>query len=225
MPRLFDMGDLVTMCQQQCDKEHDQHIGAAEWKRRIGTVYGDLWGEIAKTGLRYFETRETITTTGAASYDEPVALLATVGIDRVYPDGTRRELRELMAQQRNRFAGRTGDAVAYEHVDDQLYLWPRPPTGQTYELLYIPQPPQLTEWADTDQVDVVTPDGEAFIIWGVKVGASDKEESDVRVAIGEREAARARVVEWATLKAFHQRRRIVVEDDEPYFYDPGEYLY
>lgn len=217
------MGTLVTRCKQRCDKENDEHIDTSEWKSMISTQYGDLWNEVAKTGLRYFESRETITTTGAASYDEPLAHLATVGLDRVYSDNTRRSLRELMAPERNYFAGRTGDAIAFEHIDDQIYLWPTPPSGQTYELLYIPQPTNISEWTDDQEIDVVTPDGEAFIIWGVAVQALAKEEADVRLAREERESARAAIAEWATLKAFHEQRRKIVAEDSGAYYDPADW--
>ncbi len=224
MPKRVLMGDLVTRCKQRCDKVNDSHIQTAEWKSMISTQYGDLYNEVAKTGLRYFETRFTITPTGAASYDEPTAHLSTVGIDRIYSDGRRAELVELMAPERNRFAGLTGDSVAFEHIDDQIYLWPVPPSGATYyELLYVPQPPDLSAWADDQYIDVVTADGEAFMIWGVAVQAKEKEEADTRKATQERDEARVRVVEWATLKAFHQPRRKMVLEDMALGYDPAEH--
>lgn len=217
------MADVVLRCQRRADKEGDAHVGPAEWKALISEQYGDLFSVVAGAGLRYFEATHTITTSGAVSYDEPCNHLGTVGVDRVHADGTRESLAELMPGERNLWAGQTGDARGYSLVDDQIVLYPRPPAGQTYELLYIPQPPDLSAAADDACVDVVTPDGEAFLVWGVALKALAKSESDVQLAMLERDAARGRLSEWATLRAFNTPRRRVFADD-PFGYGGDDYL-
>jgi hypothetical protein len=212
MARIFTLGDLVLRCKRRTDREYDSNIGDAEWKGYISSVYAELFAAVAETGFRYFETTATISTTGADSYDEEADHLSTVGIDRVMSDGTRRELYEVMAQERTRYAGRTGDAVAYAHIDDQIWLLPTPPTGQTYEMLYVPQPPDLSDGDDDDAIDVVTPDGESFIIWGASVLALFKQGSDTRDAAREKESALGRVMNWATLRSLHACRHNVVDD-------------
>lgn len=219
------MSDLVTRCKRRCDKENDLSISDAEWKALISEQYGDLWSTVAETGLRYFETKTTITTDGSTSYAEPTDHYATVGVDFMIntTTGLRRELDEAMAQERVKWSGLTGEARAYSLVDDRLYLYPVPPSGQTYEWLYMQQPTDLANYGDSDVVDVVTPDGEAFLIWGVAVKAHAKGESDPMLAIQEREQARVRLAEWAALRAFTQPRRRVVkwndEDRGPYSID------
>ncbi len=226
MPRRFTLGDLVTMCQQRCDMENQTSISTTEWKRMISTTYGDLHSLVSSTGLRYFETSTTITATGAASYSEPADHLSTIGVDYVVNSSTgqRRALYELMPQERNRFTGMTGQAVAFMLVDDALSLWPKPSSG-SYVWLYIPQPPHLAALADAEVIDVITPDGESFLVWGVAVQAKAKEESDTNHAEREREAARQRVIEWATMRNILQPRRRIVEDDVDIGYRyPGDWL-
>lgn len=213
MPRRYTMGALVTRCQQRADLENDGHV--TEWKALISEQYGDLYSIVAASGLRYFETEATITATGAASYAEPDDHLATVGLDHVDSAGTRRPLAEIMVQERHRWIGLTGEAFAFALVDDRILLYPKPATG-TYILIYIPQPPDLSSYADATVVDVVTPDGEAFLVWGVTVKALAKSEADVSLAIAEREAARTRLATWAALRSFNQPRRIPEYGD----YDP-----
>lgn len=231
MPRRYEMGDLVTRCQRRADLEGDDHIDSDEWKALISEQYGDLFSVVADSGLRYWEYAEQLTTTGASYVDEPDDHFATVRVDYL-ADGTttgrRRTLDELMPQEESAWAGHSsGEARAFALVDDRIYLFPTPPAGQVYEIVYIPQPPDLATYADDDIVDVVTPDGEAFLVWGVAVKALNKSESDVRLAIAEREAARERLLEWAAQRAFTQPRRLVAGDfDGPNSgYDPSDWRY
>lgn len=182
----------------------------------ISTVYAELFAAVAETGMRYFEATSTITADGSDSYPEPDNHLSTIGVDIIVNTaGERRALRELMAQERNRFAGLTGEAVAWAHVDDQFVLYPKPSTG-TYEIVYVPQPPDLTSSLDATLVDVVTPDGEAFLYWGVAVLALAKENSDASLARAERDQAKGRVVTWATLKALNNARTMSTDSLNPY---------
>lgn len=203
--------------------ENRLSISTAEWKGYVSTTYAELFGQVAETGLRYFETTSTVTATGAASYTEPQSMLSTVSVSFVTnAQGGRRKLLEIMEQERDMYAGRTGEARAFMLIDDQLYLFPNPSSG-SYEWRYVPQPPDLTTGLDGDYIDVVTPDGEAFLLWGVAVQALAKEGSDVNVARAEREEARARVANWATLRMLHTHRRVMVDEDEATHLDPADW--
>lgn len=210
MPRLYRLDDIRLRCQRRANKEGDPSISIPEWNALISEQYGDLYSEVEKTGMRYFESTSTITANGAASYAVPADHLATLGIDRITDSvGSRTTLDEMMSPERVRWAGQVGDAQSYAIVGQLVYLFPKPATG-TYELLYMPQAPDLSTAADSTMVDVVQADGEAFLIWGVVVKARDKSEADVRTAMAEREAARVRFVDWAILRAFTQPRRPIV---------------
>jgi hypothetical protein len=217
---------LVARSQELVDMENQGNISTTTWKSFLSSQYAQLWGIVAAAGLRYFETSETVTTTGAASYQEPASHLSTVGVERVVNAQCRRPLRELMAQEEYLFHRTGQEAVAWTLVDDQLYLYPTPPSGQTYNWRYIPQPPDLTTANDADLIDVVTLDGESFLLWGAAVRALSKQEKDTRDAVREREMARERVEEWASLRSLHsQRRRIVDEDDWGRVRYPGDWEY
>lgn len=223
MPRLFTTSALVTKIKQRTDLENQENISDSEWKSMLSTAYAELYSLVAETGLRYFETTYAIASTGAVSYTEPQTHLATVGIDYVASSGERHALYELMPQERNRFSGQTGKAVAFAIVDDQIFLYPKPPSGQNYELVYVPQPPDIGTFADGDYIDVVTPDGEAFLIWNVTVQALAKEEADVSLARAERELHRERVTEWAIMRSLYGARRRQVDDSDESAYDAGDY--
>lgn len=215
MPHLRTMGTLVTRCKQRCDLERAGHITPGEWKALVSEAYGcDVYAVVCDAGLQYFEYTFDINADGSSSYDEPEDHLSTIVLDRVYSDGRRRQVREIMAQERARWAGRSagGDAVVFAHVDDLIYFYPTPPSGQTYELLYIPQPPDLSDYGDAEVIDLVTSDGEAALIWSVAVKALSKSESDVRLAMAERDAARQRLLEWAVAKSLLQPRRRQIDE-------------
>jgi hypothetical protein len=229
MPRLVKMSDLVTRCQQRADMENQTFVndtsGSSEWLHYIHTVYAELHGEISKTGMRHFEMSQQFTTDGGAVYALPDDHLSTVGVDRIESDGSRFELYELMAQERNRYTGSTSNPYAFAWSvvgsgQKPLTLYPTPPSGKTYEVLYVPQPPDLTNAADSDVVDMVTPDGENFVIWGAAALALAKEESDPSFAVSERERLRVSIVEWATLRSLHEPRRIIALDDHEDEYGP-----
>ena len=228
MPRRFTLAILVLRAQQRCDMENQGLISSDEWKAILSTAYAELYSIVAETGLRYFETRATLTTPavdGLDGFPEPTDHLSTVGVFHVSSAGDRTPLFESMAQERHGFPAARGErSRGYAFIDDRLMLYPPPPDGQTYELLYVPQPPDLAGYLDTDLVDVVTPDGEAFLIWSAAVQALAKEESDTSLARAEREAARERVYNWAVLRAMHSSRRVMV-DGSPYGYEEGDWRY
>lgn len=208
MPRRFEMSVLRTRCQRRADLENDGHISDAEWNALISEKYGELYGVVCGAGLRYFETTSAITANGAASYDEPDDHLSTIGLDFISTAGERRRLHELMPFERDNYVanGATGEARGYTLVDNKIYLFPTPASG-SYQLIYVPQPPDLSSYLDTDLVDVVSSEGEAFLIWGVCVLAKSKSESDVRLAAEREEAARDRLLEWAVNRSMSEPRR------------------
>ncbi len=83
----------------------------------------------------------------------------------------------------------------------------------------------LAAFDDDDIVDVVTPDGEAFLIYGVAVKAHAILESDAQLAMMERDKARERFVDWAIMRSFNSSRHSVIEpyDEDNGFYDPADW--
>ena len=226
MPRRFFVSALLTRIRQVTDTESDDHITDAFLQTHLATIYGALWGAVCETGYRYFETRASLVSDGSNVLPEPAALFAHVGLDFIDPSGIRYELYEIMAQERTTVAQPwvTGTRPRYfELIDDEFRIYPTPPSGSNFELLYIPQPPDLTDAAPTDLVDVVTPDGEAFLTYGVSLLVNARKEQDPALMTAEREAARQRLVDWASMRAFHQPRRQVVQSSDWDCPTPGDW--
>jgi len=236
MARLLLMSDVVLRCQRRADQEGDNTISTPEWKSLISEQYGHLYSAVVSAGMRYFESTQTITATGASSYALPSDHDETIGVDRVLDatSGRAVPLGEMMIQERTVYSGLTGDANAYAIVGQTVELYPKPPSG-TYLHKYVPQATDLSSLADTGTFDVVTGDGEAFLIWGVAVKAIAKKKDDPNLALAERNAAEARFLADVQRRALvNPRRRVIVPspggamggyDDESSWLtmDPGDY--
>lgn len=217
MPRTSTMGTLVESWKQLADLKNDDSIADTVWKTFGNMVYGEMWTEVSP-GDRYFETSLSFSATGASSYDEPDAHLATIRVARVLDDGTEYDLVRVSASDEAEYRGETGDAVAYAAVDDQLYLYPNPSSG-TYKWYYTQQPTDLSTYADDDAVDVVCPAGEQFLAWGVVALALHRQQKNAQFAMGEREKARASLQHWAANRDLvNGTQRGLIEED------PGGWL-
>lgn len=220
MPRRLTMATITTRCQQRADMENDPSISMAEWYALISEMYGELYTLVVDAGWEYFEYTQQLTSDGTNILSEVADHFATVQLAYLADasTGRYRALRPLNSQERVMRSGLNAapHATGYALVDDRIYLYPTPPSGQVYEMRYVPQPPDLTSYASTDVVDVVAPDGEALLIWGVTVKALAKSESDVQVAMTERDAARMRFDDAVRLRAqtSMQRRITDVETSE-----------
>jgi hypothetical protein len=227
MPRLLEMGTIVERAQQRADKVNDDHIEAAEWKSLVSEVYGtEVYSIVAETAHRYFEYTASLTTTGAAYVEEPDDLYSVVRVDYVASATDRRQLIRIMPSEEPPLASLSGtEPIYYAIIDDRIYLYPTPSTGRTVEMKYIPQPPDLTDYADDDLVDVVTPDGEAVLVWGVAALARAKASQDVQLHTAKSQAHREKLLEWAAERSIGDSNRRVAADDPMLFLrDPGDYL-
>jgi hypothetical protein len=214
MPRRKALSYWRARIRKLADAENSLHVADAEIVEGMDEVYGDLYHIAVDGAGEYFETSHTITATGAASYDEPDDHLSTVGLERVDSNGTRTPLRRLEPQQRHRFGTSTGTAVCYSLVDDKIYLYPRPSSG-TYELLYIPQPPDLTSYVDADLLDVVCIYGAQFLVYGVAALVLAKSESQQTSWLARQQRAEQKLIEWAAARDFHGSHVRVDGNGEP----------
>jgi hypothetical protein len=200
------LGTLVTRATQRADREGDGSITGDEWKALVSEQVGEMHSVIAEAGFAYYQSESTITATGAASYALPTDHMATWAVHLVVDSaGHRRELAELQPADRVRFLGHVGQATHFIVVGQNVELYPTPSTG-AYKLVYIPQPADLSTSADSTSVDVVNTDGLAFVVWGVAVKARSKIADDVVVHMAERDAARARLWDWAVQRSFSNPR-------------------
>ena len=211
--RLYALSDLRLRCKQRCDKETDAHISDAEWNRLISEMYGEIFSVVENAGMRHFESTQTLNTTGGASFALPYDHLATIDVEFVWDpvNNMRRRLRRMNVQERTRWMGLQGDARRYELAGQNLTLYPTPPTGSTYVHTYMPQAPDLSTAPDNTMVDLVSAEGEGFLMWGVAVKALAKSESTTELAMMEREAARERFATWCSLRSFNDAPRPFVD--------------
>lgn len=184
----------------------------AEWLELLHESYGELWSVVAETGLLYFQSTSSLVATVNPYVAEPEDLLSLVGV--WYVDGTRRrELFPLQPAERSQWAHRTGsNSERYELFDGRIYLYPPPTAGQTYEVWYTPQSSNIAEFASDACIDVMCPEGEAFLIYDVATKAKSKREEDVRFAMAERERLRDRVRAWAINRMMTDPPRRIVGD-------------
>lgn len=219
MPRRILTSTLIERFKQRCDMVGDDSIDRSEWLSYASEVYGELCTEASLgAASRYFETSTTITADGSVSYDEPADHYATERIVEVLDDGRERPLRELQPHEEAAYRGRTGIAAGWLHVDDQLFLCPAPASG-TFKWFYIGQPTDLSAYTDADIVDVISPAGESFLVWGVAILAKAKGGKDVQLALAEKERARTRLqFESASRNLTDPKTRgpIEVDDDDCY---------
>lgn len=208
--RSFTIADLVSKAKQMADMENQDNVSSSEWQRYLSAAYAQLYSILAASGLRYFESTQSLT---AAATALPADYMTTLGVYKV--DGNYlRPLEEVMFQERHYVVGgSSGEARCYELAGSNLNLLPGYTAGQTYRHYYIPQPTDYSSSVTSTTIDVVTPDGEEFLLWSMVLKALQKEESDVSVALQERELAKGRVEEWAVLRQLHSMRRSIVDGD------------
>lgn len=213
MARSVTIANLITRAKYRADAENASHVSDAEWQVYISEAYAELHAIVAETGNRQFESEDSITATGAASYNLPAGYLATLNVEFVADSaGTRRELTQLMPQERHLYAGKTGEACAYELTSTTIVLWPKPSSG-SYKHLYIPQPTDYSTGVTSTEVDTLNIFGEKFITWTAAKMALQKAEMSVQLAMVEIEKAKSGVLDWCNRTLLDAPRRVSRDRD------------
>lgn len=210
MARSVTIANLITRAKQRADLVNDTHVSDAEWQVYLAEAYNELHAIVAETGSRQFEAEETITATGASSYNLPSAYLSTVSVEFVTDgSGARRPLHRLMPAETALYRGMTGEACAYELTGTTIVLWPRPSSG-SYRHIYIPQPTDYSS-SGTD-IDCLNVYGEQFITWSAASMAIHKQERNAQFALMRVEKAREEIYNWAANRALEGNRRVAIDD-------------
>lgn len=211
MARLITVANLILMGKQRADMENSQFMADAEWQRNLNTLYAELCSLAHTSGHRYFESTQNVATDGTNdTFSLNADFMGILGVDWV--DGTtNRALYEETFQERNRWTTTVGSRAYSFCIKNnnpaQIVLRPKPPTGQTYKVTYIPEPTDISGVATNTQVDVIFPGaGEDFLTWGMARQALAKEESDVSVAMANFERAKSRIEEVRENRALISRR-------------------
>lgn len=206
MPRSVTIANLITRVRQAADLENDTHVSDAEMQTRLSEMVGEMQALVSSCGLAYFKSEATISLT---TFAIPADHLATIGVAYEDSAGRRRPLTEIMEQERNNWVGATGEAQVYILNAQTIELYPVPSTG-TYKHTYVPQPTDIGSSATSTTVDLVTPDGEAFVVEGMCAKVLRKSETDTQGYILARNEARERLKDWAMARSLNTPRRLVV---------------
>jgi len=228
MSRFFTIQKLIQRGRQRCDQENRDILSAAEWQAELSTVWGEFRGIIVESGTRYFESSETFdTVSGQRDYPLPTDYMATIGVDYDGTDDISYELPELLAQERNLYRTGAGSRpAAYALIGQNIRLYPTPSTVETFTHVYAPQAPDISEATVTDALDVITPDGESFLIWSLALIGGIKEESDQVVTYARQmESARKRLEKWAQNRSLHTPKRRYTSDPADFRRDPADWRY
>lgn len=215
MSLTFTITRLLAAARKRANKVGDAGLSDPDLQGLLDEVYKTLYTSVAGTGHRVFESSTTVATTGAASYTIPTDHLGTVRVERQLDvSGRSMPLREISAQEQTYWRGLTGSAYQYAIGANQLFLMPVPPTGETYKVLYIPEPPDLTTYGLTDLVEVCVPAGLSYLINGTAALAKAQTDEDPGYFQGRADTALIELVQWATMRAFTQAPSPFVEDND-----------
>lgn len=152
------LAQIRTRCFQRADMEYDPAVPAAdrfvtnaECDALIATAYAELYGRLTMYGMHRAESLDTITATGATSYELESDLWAILSVHRIDNSGEAFALRRHDHRLRpsSNFAA---PAQSYRVVGNRIQFNPSPADG-TYEVRYVPVPGTLT--ADDDELDGV----------------------------------------------------------------------
>ena len=216
MARLFTIASLILKGRRACNQAESAPLADAEWQDEFSSVYSDFHSVIVEGGARVFEAEAKITADGSQDYTLPANFLSELGVDyEVSVGGRREELYQVMTQERNVNSGVSSTRSRYYAiVGNAVRFYSAPTTGQIYYLIYVPQAQDLTDIADTTQVDVIVPAGEMFFkyslaaIGGAKTG-------DPQTPYWENKAAneRQKLLKWSYQRSLTNPKRKIVQQD------------
>lgn len=224
MAREVTVGALITRIRDVADLVNDGNITDAEMIRYISASYTWLYDILVSKGLHYFESTDTTVADGInTQFALPDDFYAALAVHFQYETNRWRSLPEHMLQEVAALDHRdSAEAYSYRVVGGNLELLPRPASGKTYRLLYVPAPADLD--AAGDAVDGVS-GWEELIVIDVAITCRIKQETQVIDL--ERRLARmlARVEEAAEHRSLSSTRRVTDVDSSVIEKDPGDYTH
>lgn len=205
-PGQTTLGNMRLEAQQRCNFENKPFITTQEWNSMISQSRKELYDIIIqKFGNDYYlKTPYTYTTSqNLQFYPLPDDFYKLLGVEVALNPGDPSSwvtLKKFEFIQRNlwnypnvyTFYGITN--LRYRLEDNNLYIVPIPTGGETLRIWYAPRPDQLIN--DTDIVDGVS-GWEEYIIVDCCIKALAKEESDVSIFAGQKQALLKRIEEAA----------------------------
>lgn len=154
MANTVTLAELRDGVQQITDTVGDRHKTASWLLTIINSARKEVFEILRRADPDFYESEQTIPTTGVASYALPANHHLTKAVEWLSTTTLRVPLRRVSLRERLDYqtAGVTGvSACAYRLVGATIVLYPTPPSGQTYFHVYVPAPVLLV--ADADVVD------------------------------------------------------------------------
>lgn len=177
-----------------------------EWPR-VYAIYTKAYPEL-------FRTEVETTTDGTAFRPLPADFFATIGVDYKQSASRYFRLRRLMEAERNRYNGTSSQrSRSFRVIQNSLYFYPTPPTGQVYRHIYLPTAPVL---GLGDSIDGIL-GHEKFLELecAIRIIAA-KDEADAGQLVALRDRCLAEVQEEATMRQAEESIYPVDEYDEDY---------
>lgn len=157
MATTMTLTELLAAVRQRADIVNSQFITDPELTSYINQSYFELYDILVqKYGDNYYVSSATITTDGTNDkYSLPTDFLKLLGVDLVLATDANVTLRQFNMSDRNRFTAPNFQSfygvtnLRYRLHGNQLWLTPKPSSGQTLTVFYVPRMTPLVNGADT----------------------------------------------------------------------------
>lgn len=168
---------IITRARELADQETSTPTTAfvddTEALAQLNASFGIWHGMLVKAVPERYETSETITATGASSYNLPSDHFLTLAVDYQLSSSSWMPLSRILPQERTRF-DTTGDiAEGYYLRGATIVLLPAPASG-SYRHSYITCAPTLLSSTAVDGAN----GWESWLIYDLAIKMLTKEESD-----------------------------------------------
>lgn len=198
------LAEIRTAARQRADMTQSQFVTDAEFNTYINNSYAELYDLLIQSyGNDYFATTyEFPTIQGQDRYTLPTDFYKLLGVDLRISGGDDGfiSLRSFTFSERNRYA--TANAQTWIGVTNLRYrlsgntIWftPTPSAAQNIRIWYVPRVVALV--SDSQEVDGYS-GWLDYVVVDAAMKAMQKEESDVRVLLAQKEALTKRITSAA----------------------------
>lgn len=217
------LAELQLQSRQRADMVNSQFVSDSELTSYINNSAAELYDLLCEAyGSDYYvESEEGTTVADQADYDLPTDFYELKAVDLRVDNGTFVNVQRFNFNERNRTdsAGNSilgYTACRYRLVGNQLKFSPVPPAGSTYRIWFVPTSPALS--APTDTLEQLNGYSE-YIIVDAAIKMMQKEESDVRVLMAQKQALMKRITDKAQNRDANQAATISdveAEDNDIY---------
>lgn len=180
----ISLSQLKTKCRQRSDQENSTHVGEDELTGYLNDSILKFYDLVNSVDATYFEEQDTSITTDGTNdaYDLPSDFYKLLSVDAQI-GGEWKNVDKFSRSTRNHDAsGSTVSEFSYRIRKDKIIFNPKPQSGISIRLNYVPQPTVLSDADDEFNFTQFT----EFIVVDTAIKMKDKEESDVTLLLSDR---------------------------------------